>query len=233
MKLELSSSSVFYKDDFCTIIHGDCEQFLGSLELVDLVLTDPPYGIGEAAGKNISRVSLAQPKDYGVEDWDDQRISKELLYLVLGAGRRSIIFGGNYYSDLLNASASWLVWDKDNTGDFSDCELAWTSLPGSIRRKKWRWNGMLQENMRNKEDRFHPTQKPVPLMQWCIETADVKAKVKIETVLDPFMGSGSTLVACKNLGRKAIGIEKSEKYCEIAAKRLSQEVLFGQYGAEK
>ena len=141
--------------------------------------------------------------------------------MVVGCAEFSIVFGGNYFG--LPASPCWLVWDKDNAGtDFADCELAWTNFPGAVRLLKHRWNGMLQQDMKNKEHREHPTQKPVPVMRWCIQRfPDDMATV----ILDPFMGSGTTLRAAKDLGRKAIGIEIEEKYCEIAAKRLAQEVL--------
>lgn len=214
----------YYQDEQATIYLGDCREILPQLDKVDLVLTDPPYGIGEAAGANQSRNKLALATDYGSANWDNERIEKELLYLALGTADNSIIFGGNYYTDYLNQNTCWLVWDKDNSGDFADCELAWTSLSGAVRKFKWRWNGMLKEMP---EQRWHPTQKPVSVLRWCIEQADAKQKKEHQTILDPFMGSGTTLVAAKNLGRKAIGIELEEKYCEIAVKRLRQQTLFG------
>jgi DNA modification methylase len=129
-----------------------------------------------------------------------------------------IIFGGNFFE--LPPSSCWLVWDKDNTGDFADCELAWTNLNKAVRRLMFRWNGMLQEPGIPKEVREHPTQKPEPVMTWALGHAP-----NVRTVLDPFMGSGTTLAAAKRQGMSATGIEIEERYCEIAAKRLSQEVL--------
>lgn len=212
----------FYQDDFATIYHGDCREILPQLPKVDLVLTDPPYGIGEGNQKRIlSRTNIAAARDYGNALWDQKPIDRELLRLTCGAGDWLIIFGGNYYSADLTNNACWLVWDKDNTGDFADCELAWTNLQKAVRKIKWRWNGMIQQDMANKEDRFHPTQKPTPVMLWAIQ----QAPATCATILDPFMGSGTTLVAAKQLGRKAIGIEIEERYCEIAAKRLRQEYL--------
>jgi DNA modification methylase len=212
----------YFQDSHCTIYHGDCRDILPTLEPVDLLLTDPPYGIGEAAGKNKSRGKLATAKDYGIANWDNERVSNEIILLALGLSKSSIIFGGNYYSDILTANTCWLVWDKQITGDFADCELAWTNLNGSVRKITYIWNGMIKKKP---EQRWHPTQKPHDVMTWCIHQADRKQKFIHESILDPFMGSGSTLRAAKDLNRKAIGIELEEKYCEIAAKRLSQEVL--------
>jgi DNA modification methylase len=203
---------------------GDCREILPQLGRVDLVLTDPPYGIGEARGKNKTRSKRAVSRDYGCADWDDQPPPRWLLDQIIEKASYSIIFGGNYFG--LPASPCWLVWDKDNgQSDFADCELAWTNLPQAVRRLRHRWAGMLQENMKDKEQRYHPTQKPVTVMRWAIQQAPPDC-IKI---LDPFMGSGTTLRAVKDLGREAIGIEISEKYAEIAATRLSQEVFALEY----
>lgn len=203
------------------IYHGDCRTILPSLPKVDLVLTDPPYGIGEGNQKRIlSRSNIAKARDYGHAEWDSRPPDKELLKIVLNHSRWKILWGGNYF-DGLSAQRGWLVWDKDNgANDFADCELAWTNLESAVRKFKWRWAGMLQQNMSEKDVREHPTQKPVALMAWCIERVN-----NCQTILDPFMGSGTTLRAAKDLGRKAIGIEIEERYCEIAARRLSQEVF--------
>lgn len=210
----------YWEQNGIVIYHGDCREVLPTLGTVDLVLTDPPYGIGEAAGKNKSRAVLAISKDYGNLGWDNTRIDLELMNLVLVAGKIIIWFGGNYYE--LDATSCWLIWDKENgKTDFADCEMAWTNMAKATRLIRWRWQGMLQGDMQAKEYRYHPTQKPVPVMKWCIE----QAGEGIQTILDPFMGSGTTLRAAKDLGRKAIGIEIEERYCEIAVKRLAQEVL--------
>jgi DNA modification methylase len=209
----------YYDQDGITIYHGDCREILPQLPKVDLVLTDPPYGIGEAAGKNKSRSCLGVSRDYGNQQWDDETLDEEVALSILG-GVNAIVFGGNYYS--LPPSSCWLVWDKDNgDNDFADCELAWTNLAKAVRKFTWRWQGMLQEHGgAKKEIRQHPTQKPVALMKWCIKQADDP-----QTILDPFMGSGTTLVAAKQLGRKAIGIEIEKKYCDIAIERLRQKTL--------
>jgi DNA modification methylase len=210
----------YYEDDAVTIYHGDCREILPTLPPVDLVLTDPPYGLGEAAGKNKSRAVLATVTEFGYAEWDNTTIPKDLIDKVRSGAPRQIIFGGNFYE--LPPSSCWLVWDKDNGGsDFADCELAWTNLSKAVRLIRWRWAGMLQENMGDKEFRFHPTQKPVPVMRWCIQ----QAGEGVNTILDPFMGSGTTLRAAKDLGRRAIGIEIEERYCEVAAQRMAQSVL--------
>jgi len=210
----------YYQDDWVTIYHGDCREILPTLPKVDLVLTDPPYGIGaDNRNRILSRGKLAKPIDYGESNWDSHTPPEWLFGLILEKSKEAIIWGGNYF--VLKPSSCWLVWDKDNgANDFADCELAWTNLPKAVRKIRYRWNGMLQENMSEKEVREHPTQKPVPVMNWAITHA-----TDPKVILDPFMGSGTTLRAAKDLNRKAIGIEIEEKYCEIAAKRMSQEVF--------
>ena len=213
------SQAAYYDDGQIAIYHGDCREILPMLEPVDLVLTDPPYGIGEAAGRNKSRSRLAIAKDFGDAAWDDTPIAQDLMDCVLAAGSTQIIFGGNYYD--LPPTSCWLIWDKENgASDFADCEMAWTNMGKATRLLRWRWAGMLQGDMKAKEYRHHPTQKPVPVMRWCIGQAG-----QADTILDPFMGSGTTLRAAKDLGRKAIGIEIEERYCEVAVQRLAQEVL--------
>jgi site-specific DNA-methyltransferase (adenine-specific) len=209
----------YYEHAGITIYHGDCREILPELPKVDLVLTDPPYGINAGdQRRQKSRTKMALATDYGANDWDCKPVDFDLLWNCLQSGTKAICFGGNFYS--FPRASRWLVWDKDNTGDFADCELAWTNLGGAVRRVRYRWNGMLQEPGFPKEKRVHPTQKPIAVMRWAIGLAFHSG-----TILDPFMGSGTTLVAAKQLGRKAIGIEIEEKYCEIAVKRLSQEVL--------
>jgi len=205
----------YYQDDYCTIYHGDCREILPTLDKVDLVLTDPPYGIGESMGKNKSRSNIALAVDYGHSDWDAAIFDD--IVLVLNSACHAAIFGGNYYD--LPRTSCWLVWDKVNgRNDFADCELIWTNFKKAVRLKRHMWSGMLRVGQ---EYRSHPTQKPLSVMTWCIQ----QAPDTVETILDPFMGSGTTLRAAKDLGRKCVGIEIEEKYCEIAVERLRQEVL--------
>lgn len=227
----------YYQDEYVTLYHSDCRAVLGELAPVDLVLTDPPYGIGESSRKQKTRggrVSFGgkvgkfvSSTDFGFNDWDRNPAPDWILGLIREMSRIQIIFGGNYFN--LPPSSCWLVWDKEQSGDFADCELAWTNMNKAIRRIKWRWNGMLQEDMSRKESRVHPTQKPLPVMRWCIQQAG-----DVQTILDPFTGSGTTLVAAKEQGLKSIGIEISEAYCEIAACRVqaTQVSMFAHLPAE-
>ena len=231
MRSENRTFQPYWEGEGIVLYHGDCREVLPRLEVHDLLLTDPPYGIGEAAGRNKSRSkpfgktlgwvpptgAIISP-DYGDEDWDDEPISPELLDLCLHSAVKRIIFGGQYYD--LPPTSCWLVWDKCNTGDFADCEIAWTNLRGANRLLRWRWNGLLKQMP---EKRFHPTQKPVSVMKWCVRQYLEKEKKEHAEVLDPFAGSGSTLVAAYRMGVKATGIEQSEKYCRLIVRRLESE----------
>jgi site-specific DNA-methyltransferase (adenine-specific)/modification methylase len=198
-----------------TLYLGDCAEILPTLEKVDAVVTDPPYGINESAGKNKSRGNLAVAKDYGNDDWDKSTISDELMKFVINAGKKAIVFGGNYYS--MPPTKCWLVWDKENTGDFADAELAWTNLDKAVRLKRYMWNGMLRANKEPRGD--HPTQKPIGIMEWCISHLPENS----QTILDPFMGSGTTGVAAVNMEKKFIGIEREKKYFDIACERIANQ----------
>lgn len=197
----------------CTLYLGDCLEVMPTLGKVDAVVTDPPYGIGESNEKNASRVRLATPTDYGHYAWDSAPATPEQISALRACSRQQIIFGGNYFS--LPPTSCWLVWDKQNgANDFADCELAWTNLPKAVRRIYWRWNGMIRKG---DDVREHPTQKPVGVMEWCLtHVPDAR------TILDPFMGSGTTGVACVKLGRKFIGIELDEGYFDIACRRIEE-----------
>jgi len=199
-----------------TLYLGDCRDILPTLGPVDAVVTDPPYGIGEAAGKNASRGNAAIAKDYGDDQWDNQPVDAELMRLVRLAGQWQIIFGGNYYD--APASSCWLVWDKLNgANDFADCELAWTNLPKAVRRIRYLWNGMLRANGEERGD--HPTQKPEGVMRWALQQLPPTTR----TILDPFMGSGTTGVAAVSLGLPFTGIEREVRYFDAACRRIDAE----------
>jgi DNA modification methylase len=207
----------YYQDDLTTLYHGCCDVIFPRLGFVDAVVTDPPYGIGESSKKSSTRVQKAQPTDYGHFDWDKEAPERWILDMLRSRSKTQIIFGGNYFE--LPATNCYLVWDKLNTGDFADCEIAWTNLKGAIRRLAYRWNGILQEDMGNKENRLHPTQKPIAVMEWCVSFVK-----DAQLIVDPFAGSGSTLIAARRAGIKNIGIEKDERYCEIITKTLKGEL---------
>lgn len=201
----------------CTLYLGDCRDILESLGPMDAVVTDPPYGIGEAKAGNASRSCLAESKDYGDDEWDNEPIDDELLDLVRAAGRWNIIFGGNYYQ--CPPASCWLVWDKLNgDSDFADCELAWTNLPKAVRRIRYLWHGMLRANGEERGD--HPTQKPVGVMGWALRQLPNEAT----RIIDPFMGSGTTGVACVQAGLQFTGIERETRYFDAACRRIEAEV---------
>lgn len=196
----------------CRLLLGDCAAILPTLGKVDACVTDPPYGIGESAKKNNTRGTLAAPKDYGTDDWDQQPADQQVIRWLLENSRSQIIFGGNYFD--LPPSSCWLVWDKQNgDNDFADCELAWTNLPKAVRRIHWMWNGMLRKG---KEERFHLTQKPLGVMEWTLgHLPDA-----VRTVLDPYAGSGTTGVACVKRRLQFIGIEREPHHFETMCARI-------------
>jgi site-specific DNA-methyltransferase (adenine-specific) len=200
----------YYEDSHCQIIHGDCREILPQLPKVDLVLTDPPYGLGD---KWTGGTWGSHPMYKDAKRWD-RELPPGLIDEVRIFSGNSIIWGGNYFT--LPPSRGFLLWVKVPAMDtMADSEFAWTSFDHVSK---------AFTSHRNPDgERQHPTQKPVSLMSWCIQYAEARTPVK--TILDPFMGSGSTLVAAKQLGKYAIGIELNERYCEIAAKRLQQEYL--------
>lgn len=208
----------YYEHGGITIYHGDCRDVLPSL-VFDVVVSDPPYGVAERTDRRTAgRGKLAVCNDFAPVYGDDKPFDPT-PWLAWPC----ILWGGNHFADKLPPSPSWLVWDKrDGQGpnDNADCELAWTNLGGPARLFHHYWNGMLRASERG-VPRVHPTQKPVELMKWCLQHTNLPPGI----ILDPFMGSGTTLRAAKDLNRRAIGIEIDERYCEIAARRLGQEVF--------
>lgn len=196
-----------------TLYLGDCRDILPSLEPVDLVCADPPYGIGIAKRGTVGTSKAAPVKDYGKDDWDDETPAASLIEDIKAKGRWTIMFGGNFFQ--CPPASCWLVWDKCNTGDFADCELAWTNLPKAVRRIQYLWNGMIREKGAQRGD--HPTQKPLEVMKWAIGHAPQSG-----TVLDPFAGSGTTGVAAVQMGKSFIGIEREPKYFEAMCRRIRE-----------
>jgi site-specific DNA-methyltransferase (adenine-specific) len=191
-----------------TLYLADCLDILPTLGKVDAVVTDPPYGIGKD-GQAKTTGGHGGRKAYDFMGWDRERPSLKAFNLVLSSANSHIIWGGNYFADLLPPTSKWLVWDKGQRINQSDGELAWTSLHGALRIKTMNRVELMLDGA------DHPTQKPVKLIEWCLGFLP-----DAETILDPFMGSGTTGVACANLGRKFIGIEIEPKYFDIACKRI-------------
>lgn len=201
-----------------TLYLGDCLEILPTLGKVDAVVTDPPYGIGHIIkalrGKPING---GNPKD--AITWaipGDKKPFDPSPFLNLG--KNHIFFGANHFASRLPDSPAWLVWDKhlgDIKSNFSEVEYIWTDLPQKKAQAfRFFWSGAFRAGEANAREHWHPTEKPVELMRWLIN------KTSAETILDPFMGSGTTGVACANLGRKFIGIEIEPRYFDIACRRI-------------
>jgi site-specific DNA-methyltransferase (adenine-specific) len=202
------------------IYNMDCLEGMREIpdKSIDLVITDPPYGIGIGGAKPFGKIGGAnciEPTNYLLFD-DSTPASKKHIKELMRISKNQIIFGGNYFE--LPPSPCWIVWDKDNTGNFADAELAWTSFTSAVRLFQHRWNGMLQEDMTHKEIRFHPTQKPVKLFEWIIK----KYAKEGDVICDPFFGSGSCLVAAVRMGHNFIGFEKEKVYFDAAQIRIKK-----------
>jgi len=193
---------------------------------VDLVVTDPPYGIGadkaakSAADQRIKAMGKSKAgrgwKDYGESNWDNKRPTKEVFNEIIRVSNIQVIWGGNYFANILPPSMGWLFWDKGQRNfSLADGELAWTSEQKALRVISVSRAKALQDG------KHHPTQKSLDVMKYCIS----KYCKPNDLILDPFAGSGTTLVAAKQLGRRFIGMEIEEKYVAIANERLKQEVL--------
>lgn len=204
------------------VIQGDCLEVMKTFpdKSFDLVLTDPPYGIG--ADKGVGGFGSSKTDKHFKDDWDSKTPPSEVFTEILRVSKHAVIFGGQFFTDKLPPNGHWIVWDKKGNIDFDnpfgDCELAWTNLP---RKSVKKYTVIQQGFVAEERDRWHPTQKPVSLFKAIM----MDYSEDEQTVLDPFMGSGTTLVAAKQLNRNAVGIEISPEYCEIARKRLEQSTL--------
>lgn len=194
----------------CRLILGDCREVLPTLPRVDLVLTDPPYGIGRDGQKKTTGGNGGR-KAYAFAGWDSEPPSPSTFNTILAAASAHCIWGGNYFADRLPTRGKWLVWDKGQRINQSDGELAYTSEDGALRIFTLNRVALMTDGAE------HPTQKPVELMQWCLQHFPDS-----ESVIDPFMGSGSTGVACVRMGRRFIGIERHEPYFDIACRRIEE-----------
>jgi len=187
----------------------------------DLAIVDPEYGIGEDGKKNHSRSKAAKAKQYTPKDWDSKPADSDYFIELKRVSKNQIIWGANHFiENIPNAnSSSWVVWDKQNgDNDFADCELAYTSFKSAVRMFTFRWAGMLQGDMKNKETRIHPTQKPVKLYEWLLMNYAKEG----DKILDTHLGSGSIAIACHNLKFDLTACELDSEYYEAAMKRLTQ-----------
>lgn len=199
------------------LLLGDCLEIMGELGRFDAVVTDPPYGInygGLLKGKGDGNGGADKNgwKSYNMPEWDKERPPIEIFNLMRSISSEQIIWGGNYFTDYLPPSMRWLIWDKGQR-DFSlaDCEVAWTSQNKAMRVFDYSRGKALQDGKQ------HPTQKPIALMEWCLGFLP-----NAKTILDPFMGSGTTLVACQKMGRAGTGIELDPDYFDIACRRVDE-----------
>lgn len=213
----------YYEHGGITIYHGDCREVLPALPACDLLLTDPPYGIGLDTNYSRRSSTAIRGRDYSAIVGDDAPFDGRFLFAF---GKVQVVWGANNWPNSIPFSPKkdgWIVWDK-RTNEAADRILGSPfELAVVIGRRCYKMIRLQHCGVKNadgdRSGRFHPTQKPIALMNRLLG-------LFVSTfVVDPFMGSGSTLLAAKDLGRKAIGIEIEERYCEIAAKRLSQEVL--------
>lgn len=224
-------------DNF-TFYNGDCMDILKKTpdKYYDICIIDPPYGIGEDGSKNHTRGKLATSKNYKSFAGNDINApKKEYFDEIIRVSKNQIIFGANHFIENMpkQNSSCWIVWDKENwENDFADCELAWTSFNTAVRKFKWKWQGMLQQNMKNKQERIHPTEKPIELYSWILQKY-AKANQKI---LDTHLGSASIALAIDkankldNMNLEFVGIELDKEYFDASMKRFniahSQKTLF-------
>lgn len=210
------------------IRNTDCMEYMATCKdkEFDLAIVDPPYGLGASnkafmrQGKQTGKSMAVSGLRYTAKDWDtaipDEAYFKELQRV----SKNQIIWGGNYFINYLKSTSCMLVWDKVN-GDnlYADCEIAWTSFNSAVRKVKYRWHGMLQADMKNKEVRIHPTQKPMKLYAWILDTYAEKG----QRILDTHLGSASSAIAAHYFDCDFVGIEIDKEYFDKAMKRIKNE----------
>ena len=208
-------------------ILGDCMEHLKEYPdgYFELAIVDPPYGGVTKGGYMVNKVSggvARNRNDYHLALWAQKAPEKEYFDELRRVSKNQIIWGGNYFAHLLPPSQCWVVWDKERAEGvhYADCELAWTSFNKAARIFRFKWDGMLQGDMKNKEHKIHPTQKPVALYKWLLRNF---TSTEYDLILDTHVGSGSSLIACHDLGYEYVGFEIDKVYYENAKKRLYEQ----------
>ncbi len=222
-----------YTTDFLDLHHCDCMELMKQTpdNYYSLAVCDPPYGIdinNQSQGKG---GGVAKKIDYTKKDWDKNAPNTEYFKELMRISKNQIIWGANHFISRLPIDSScWIVWDKDNgESDFADCELAWTSFKTAVRRFKWTWAGMRQQNMKNKEERIHPTQKPIALYDWILKNYAKQG----DKILDSHFGSGSIALAVNKANQldkmnlHLTACEIDEEYIDKAIKRISESIKQG------
>jgi site-specific DNA-methyltransferase (adenine-specific) len=193
----------------------------------DLAIVDPPYGIDVSKTGNVGGNNLGKAKDYGKKDWDSSAPSVEYFKELQRVSKNQIIWGANHFiENIPNSNSScWVVWDKVNSGNFADCELAYTSFKTAVRKYKFMWNGMLQGDMKNKQIRIHPTQKPIQLYTFLLQSYSKEG----DKILDTHIGSGSIALAVDNANKidkmnlTLIGCELDPDYYKATMRRIEEQ----------
>jgi len=206
------------------LLNIDCMEYMATLpdKVFDLAIVDPPYGIGENGDRNASRGKLAVAKDYkAFAGGDREPPPVEYFNELQRVSKNQIVWGANHFIDrFAKPSSCWIVWDKvTGNSDFADSELAWTSFKTAVRNFRFQWSGMLQGDMKNKEARIHPTQKPVKLYEWLLTNYAKPG----QRILDTHLGSGSSAIAAHYFGVDFVGCELDKDYYEAAKKRFEQQ----------
>lgn len=223
-----------YQQPFLSVYLSDCITLMRTFndKQFDLAIVDVPYGIGEDGSKNHTRSKLAVSKNYKAYAGNDTNAPEaEYWTELLRISKNQIVWGANHFiSKLPYDSSCWIVWDKDNgDSDFADCELAWTSFNTAVRKFKWKWQGMLQQNMKNKQERIHPNEKPIQLYEFCIRNYAKQG----DKILDTHFGSGSIALAVDKANKldkmdlTLTGIEMDTHYFNLAIERIQQTIKQG------
>jgi len=214
-------TDIYYQNKSGALYCGDSLEILENIpdNYYDLVLTDPPYGIGVSAKKNLAKTGTAKSKKY--INFIDEKISRELLEEIIRVSKNQIIWGGNYYCNWLQPTSCMLVWDKLNGKcDYADGEIAWTSFNSALKIFAYLWAGYRRQNQKKEEYKIHLTQKPEALFHWCL----TKYAKDGDKILDPFFGGGTTgaVITKMNNNMKWTGIEVLEGYCKLASERIDR-----------